>query len=128
MARKKSINPFATLLAAGKVINARTDYLNKQWLIPSPEVSQELYRMWSEKVFAFHSAFAQMTFTSVELQQKLMSAAMQIPQASPSVNVKHAQKTMQTVHKGVEDVWQSAWHPIDKKVNANVKRLQVELL
>ena len=126
MARQKPINPFATLLAASKVINARTDYINKQWIVPSPEVGQELYRMWSEKVFAFHSAFSQMVFTSIELQQKLLSAASQMPKASPRCNAKHAHQTMQTVHKGFEDVWHSAWHPIDKKVNANAKRLRVE--
>ncbi len=125
MARQKTVNPFVTLLAANRVIYARTDYLFKQCLFPSPEVGQELYRMYSEKVFAFHSAFAQMAFTSVEIQQRIVSSASKLPQASPSINVNHAHKTMQEMHRGVEEVWRSGWQPIDKKVAANAERLQV---
>lgn len=125
MANRKTVNPVGTLISAGKVVSARANYVASNWHKPTPDVMQEINRMWSEKVFAFHNSCVQMAFASLELQQKLTSTAMQNDSMYDRLQYAEVENNWQELNKGVENVWQSGWQPIDNKVKANRKRFKV---
>lgn len=129
MANRKTVNPVATLSSAGKVVSARTHYLASSWPWVSPEITKEVNRMWTEKIIAFHTSYVEMAFSCIELHQKLMSSATRHGAALPSTNHLaahgHWLKWHTDLQKGMQEIWQSGWRPIDKKVRSNQKCLQV---
>jgi len=124
MAKSKKINPIEMFSSAGKVISARLNYIASEAGKPSPELMREVNQMWSEKVFAFHKSFAQMAFTSLEINQKFASSAWQNYQALATNNHKHLHKTIKQSIDDAEQVIQSGLEPVHLKVAANRKRLK----